>query len=47
MTGRPPTPEPTETRRARMRAVLAAHGRVPIDDLDEILDELEAVIGTP
>lgn len=27
--------------RDRMRAVLAAHGRVHLDDLDQVLDELE------
>jgi len=25
--------------------VLAAHGRVPLDDIDQVLDEIEAAIG--
>jgi len=33
-----------ETRRDRLRAVLAAHGRVAIDDLDQVLDDIEDVI---
>lgn len=30
--------------RARMRQVLAAHGRVPHDLIDQVLDELEEAI---
>lgn len=34
----------TDARRARMRAVLAEHGRVPHDLIDQILDELETAL---
>jgi hypothetical protein len=30
--------------RVRLRAVLAAHGRVALDDLDQVVDELMQVI---
>lgn len=31
-------------RRGRMREVLAAHGRITVDDIDQVLDELETAI---